>query len=153
MNIEIGDVESVAVKQLLQAHHEDMMKHSPEESVHALDLSGLQAVDVTFYTVQINGELAGCGALKELNNKHVELKSMRTSNAFLRRGVAANLLTHLLSTAKSQGYEKISLETGTAAAFIPAQKLYQNFGFIACKPFSDYQEDPHSMFFSKELVN
>lgn len=153
MRIQVETVDALAVKKLLQEHHEDMLKHSPVESVHALDLSSFKAIDVTFYTLRVEGELAGCGALKKLDDKHVELKSMRTANAFLRKGIAAKLLTHLLTVAKNNGYENISLETGTADVFIPAQKLYQQFGFTVCQPFSDYQEDPHSMFFSKYLDN
>jgi len=153
MDIRLDNIDNPVVIQLLQEHHEDMLKHSPVESVHALDLSSLKAVDVSFYTVWLNGELAGCGALKALNENHVELKSMRTSRTFLRKGVAAKLLTHLLAIAKNQAYKKISLETGTADAFIPAQKLYQNFGFVACLPFSDYQEDPYSMFLTKDLAD
>ena len=151
MKIQIDNLESVEVKKLLQAHHNDMLKHSPPESVHALDLSSLKAPDVIFWTAWINGELAGCGALKKLNNKHAELKSMRTSQNFLRKGVAAKLLTHMLEVAKTQSFEKISLETGTMKAFLPAQQFYKSFGFQECKPFSNYQEDPYSMFLTKSI--
>lgn len=149
MNIKIDNLESLTVKQLLQEHHNDMLKHSPPESVHALNLSSLKAADITFFTVWIDGKLAGCGALKRLNEKHVELKSMRTSSSFLRKGVAAKLLTYLIATAKIQKFERISLETGTADAFIPAQELYTKFGFKACNPFSNYQDDPYSIFLTK----
>ena len=151
MKIQIDNLESIEVKKLLQAHHEDMLKHSPPDSVHALDLSSLKAPNVTFWTAWINDELAGCGALKKLDDKHAELKSMRTSEQFLRMGVAAKLLTYIIDTAKAKGFSKISLETGTQQAFIPAQKMYKNFGFKECKPFSDYQEDPYSMFLTKVI--
>ncbi len=151
MKIKIDSLESIEVKQLLQEHHEDMLKHSPPESVHALDLSSLKAADVTFWTAWIDGELAGCGALKKLSDKHAELKSMRTAKNFLRKGVAAKLLTLMLDCAKSQYFEKVSLETGTMDAFIPAQNLYKSFGFHVCQPFSNYQEDPYSMFLTKAI--
>jgi putative acetyltransferase len=151
MKIQIDNLKSVKVKQLLQEHHNDMLKHSPVESVHALDLSSLKAPEVTFFTAWFDNELAGCGALKKLSEKHVELKSMRTSQHFLRRGVAAKLLTHMITTAQAQSYERISLETGTMNAFVPAQKLYKSFGFQVCQPFSDYQEDPFSMFLTKTI--
>lgn len=151
MKIKIDHLESHEIATLLQEHHQDMLKHSPEESVHALDLTALKAPDVTFWSVWLDNKLAGCGALKALSLDHVELKSMRTSNQHLRKGVAANLLTYLLAEAKTQGYKKMSLETGTAIAFAPAQKLYQRFGFNSCEPFSDYKEDPYSLFLSKSL--
>jgi len=151
MKIQIDNLESIEVKKLLQEHHEDMLKHSPPESVHALDLSSLKAPNVTFWTAWIDGGLAGCGALKKLDEKHAEIKSMRTSRHFLRKGVAAKLLTHILDTATTQSFERVSLETGTMEAFVPAQKLYKSFGFEVCQPFSDYQEDPYSMFLTKVI--
>ncbi len=151
MIIKIDNLESAEVKQLLQEHHNDMLKHSPPESVHALDLSSLKAPDVTFWTVWINDELAGCGALKKLTEKHAELKSMRTSQHFLRKGVAAKLLTHMLAVAEDQAIKRVSLETGTMKAFLPAQQLYKSFGFQECKPFSNYQEDPYSTFLTKVI--
>jgi len=152
MKIKIDHLESVEIVELLQAHHQDMLQHSPETSVHALDLTALKAPDVTFWTAWFNNELAGCGALKALSPDHVELKSMRTSGQHLRKGVAAKLLTYLLAEAKARGYKTMSLETGTAAAFIPAQKLYKRFGFVNCQPFSTYVEDPYSLFLTKTLA-
>jgi len=153
VEIRIDNIESAVVKKLLQEHHDDMLKHSPVESVHALDFSSLREASITFYTAWDNGQLAGCAALNRLDDKQVELKSMKTSTSFLRRGVAAKLLSYLLIEAQKKGYEKISLETGTADVFIPAQKLYKRFEFTSCPPFSDYQEDPYSMFFTKDLTN
>ena len=149
--IKIDKLEGADIAELLQAHHQDMLKHSPEDSVHTLDIKGLKSPNITFWSAWLNNELAGCGALKKLTATHVELKSMRTSSKHLRQGVAAELLTYLLREAKTRGYTKISLETGTASAFIPAQKLYMNFGFVSCQPFAEYQEDPFSLFLTKHL--
>lgn len=152
MKIKIDNLEGAKVKKLLQEHHDEMLKHSPVESVHALDLSSLKASNITFWTAWIDDELAGFCALKRLNDHHAELKSMRTSSRFLRKGVAAELLDHLLLAARKSNYTRVSLETGTTDAFLPAQKLYKNFGFIVCKPFSSYQDDPYSMFLTKSFT-
>jgi len=149
VDIRVSGLKNESVILLLKEHHKDMLLHSPVESVHALDLTALELPDVTFWSLWINNELAGCGALKELNKKHGEVKSMRTSCDHLRQGVAQKLLTHILEQAKSRGYEKLSLETGSMAAFVPAHKLYQQFGFQPCEPFGDYSEDPYSLFMSK----
>lgn len=149
MEIRIGSLTHPAVIALLEEHHQDMLVHSPPESVHALDLSSLGQDNVTFWSVWKNNELAGCGALKALDNNHGEIKSMRTSHNFLRQGVAKLLLEHMLVEANVRDYKKLSLETGTMDAFLPAQKLYQKLGFKHCQPFSDYQEDPYSTFMSK----
>ncbi|GLX78324.1 putative N-acetyltransferase YsnE [Thalassotalea insulae] len=152
MEIRLGQLEHPAVIALLTQHHQEMLRHSPPESVHALDLSALAAPDITFLSSWHQQELAGCGALKQLNPWHGEIKSMRTANKFLRTGVAQTLLKHIIAEAESRGYQRLSLETGTLAAFAPAQKLYQAFGFDYCPPFADYQEDPYSTFMTKELT-
>ena len=151
MEIRIGSLTHPAVIALLEEHHQDMLIHSPPKSVHALDLSSLAQEDITFWSVWHNNELAGCGALKALDNNHGEIKSMRTSRSFLRQGVAKLLLKHMLVEAHTRGYQKLSLETGTMAAFKPAQKLYQQLSFSICPPFADYQADPYSIFMSKAL--
>lgn len=151
MTIKIGQLRHPDVIALLAEHHADMLKHSPQESVHALDLSKLEADDISFWTLWMNNELAGCCALKALSHEHGEIKSMRTSAKFLRQGVAKQLLIHLIEQAKQRAYKHLSLETGTADAFKPAHHLYQQFGFQPCQPFAHYQADPYSMFMTKNL--
>ena len=97
------------------------------------------------------GILAGCGAIKELVPQHAEIKSMRTASSHRRKGVAKQLLQHLLDEAKQRGYTRVSLETGSMDFFMPARALYASFGFKNCTPFSDYIEDPNSVFMTKEL--
>jgi len=89
--------------------------------------------------------------LKELDAFHGEIKSMRTVNAHLRKGVARAMLEHILNEAVNRGYKRLSLETGSQGAFEPARRLYQCFGFRGCPPFSDYIEDPNSVFMTKLL--
>jgi len=152
MDIQVGKLRSKEVVFLLQEHHEDMLQHSPVESVHALDLSALEEPSITFWSLWINQELAGIGALKELDKDHGEIKSMRTSSKHLRKGVADKLLAHIIQQSKIRSYKTLSLETGTANAFLPAQKLYNKFGFQECKPFSNYIEDPFSLFMNKSIA-
>ena len=151
MNIKIDDLKGSEIYELLQEHLDSMRRLSPPESVHALDIEGLRKPEITFWTVWENGELLGCGALKELDAQHAEIKSMRTASLHLRKGVAKNLLNHMLEEAKRRGYSRLSLETGSMEAFEPARKLYANFGFTYCGPFADYVEDPYSVFMTKEL--
>lgn len=136
---------------LIGEHLQGMFKNSPPESVHALDLEGLKQPNVTFWSAWEGEELLGCGALKELDPQHGEIKSMRTAAAHLRKGVARSLLDHILSVAKERGYRRVSLETGSMHSFIPARKLYADFGFTVCGPFADYAEDPNSTFMTMEL--
>lgn len=152
MHIREDDLRGADVVALLQAHLDDMHRHSPPESVHALDLDALRRPEITFWTMRDDGgALMGCGALKQLDAGHGEIKSMRTAAAHLRRGVAATLLRHVLRTAWARGYRRLSLETGAPEAFAPARALYARFGFAECGPFADYAEDPWSVFMTLEL--
>jgi putative acetyltransferase len=151
MDIRIDDLRGPEIAALLQEHLRDMHRVSPPESVHALDLESLRQPDITFWTVWDEGILAGCGALKELDPQHAEIKSMRTAASHRRRGVAKQMLQHILDEAKRRGYTRVSLETGAMNFFTPARALYASFGFKNCPPFSDYIEDPNSVFMTKEL--
>jgi len=151
MDIRPDDLSGDAIRALLAEHLRSMHEISPPESVHALDLDGLRAPDVTFWSAWADGELLGCGALKELDAGHGEIKSMRTADAHLRRGVAAAMLRHLLAEARRRGYARVSLETGSQPPFEPARRLYASFGFVPCGPFAGYAEDPNSVFMTLEL--
>jgi putative acetyltransferase len=128
-----------------------MRATSPPESVHALDLDGLRGPDVTFWSVWVKGEIAGCGALKRLDSDHGELKSMRVADAFLRRGIGRALLEHLLSEARARGFKRVWLETGSSEPFIPALRLYESAGFVRCGPFNGYVDDPFSVFMTRAI--
>ena len=151
LHIKIDDLKGEEIKSLLKEHLKDMHLHSPEESCHALDLNALKAPNITFWTAWVEGDLAGCGALKELNKYHGEIKSMRTSRSCLRQGVAEKLLSHILTEAKIRSYSQMSLETGSMDVFIPALTLYNRFGFNDCAPFDNYKEDPNSIFMTKYI--
>jgi putative acetyltransferase len=149
--IRADDLSGPEVQALLQEHLESVVLHSPPESVHALDMQALRAPDVSFWSAWRGPELVGCGALKELDADHGEIKSMRTASAHLRSGVAAAMLEHILDVARRRAYRRLSLETGSMEAFAPARALYSRFGFTPCGPFADYVEDPYSVFMTLEL--
>ena len=151
MNIKIDDLSGSEIQELLQEHLQSALLHSPPESVHALDIEGLRKPEITFWTVWENGELLGCGALKELDSQDGEIKSMRTASSHLRKGVARSLLAYILEEARRRGYKRLSLETGSMEAFAPARQLYSTFSFDYCGPFADYVEDPYSVFMTRAL--
>ncbi|HET8881030.1 MAG TPA: GNAT family N-acetyltransferase [Solimonas sp.] len=151
MEIRVDDLRGSEIIQLLLEHRQSMTLHSPPESIHALDLDGLRRPEITFWSVWQEDALLGCGALKQLDATHGEIKSMRTVSAHLRKGVAARLMEHLLDEARRRAYRRLSLETGSAAAFRPAHALYARFGFSFCGPFANYIEDPYSVFMTRSL--
>lgn len=146
MHIEVDDLSRPQVHALLEEHLANMYELSPPEQVFALHLSQLKTEDITFWTVWQEGLLLGCGALKELTRTHGEIKSMRTPAAARGRGAGRAVLAHIISVAQQRGYTKLSLETGTHAAFEPAHKLYLSQGFVMSGPFGGYQANEHSVF-------
>ena len=151
MNIAEGGLDDPDVIALLGEHLQGMADHSPPESIHALDVDGLRAPDITFWTMRDGSVVVGCIALKQLDDHHGEIKSMRTAAAHLRKGVAAALLEHLLTEARRRRYERLSLETGSGPGFDAAHALYRKYGFEYCEPFGDYREDPFSRFMTMTL--
>ena len=151
MHIEIDDLTRPAIHALLQEHLDSMYALSPSASVHALDISKLRSPEITFWSAWDGVDLLGCGALMELTKTHGELKSMRTPNARRRQGAGRAMLANIIAVAKSRGYERLSLETGSMEAFKPALRLYESAGFSRCGPFEGYKEDPCSMFMTLQL--
>ena len=152
LTIAVDDLSGAGVAALLEEHLAEMRATSPPESVHALDLEALRDPAVTFWTVHAGRDLVGCGALKDLGDGTVELKSMRTALGRQGGGVATSLLGHLLDEARSRGARAVLLETGTQDHFAPARRLYARHGFEDCPPFGDYELDPHSVFMRLDLT-
>ena len=151
MRIELDDLTRPQIAALLDEHLQDMRRISPPESKHALDLAGLRKPDISFWTVWDGDALAGCGALKELDPAHGEIKSMRVAADRRGRGVGAAILTHIIDEAMRRSYTRLSLETGSMPFFEPAHRLYRRFGFEFCGPFGSYREDPYSVFMTRRL--
>ena len=149
LTIAVETVDAAGVADLLRAHLAFANDVTPAGAVHALDLDALRAPDITFWTARSNGELAGAGALKELNPAHGEIKSMHTAARWRKRGVARALAQAILAESARRGYERVSLETGGTEAFAPARALYSSLGFAECEKFGDYPDIPHSVFMTR----
>ena len=152
MDIRPDDLSGPEIRGLIHEHLRNMALHTPAASIHALPLDALRKPEITFWSVWHDSELVGCGALKELDAGHGEIKSMRTASAHLRKGVATAVLNHILAVAKQRAYRRLSLETGSGAPFVPARTLYARHGFQTCGPFAGYAEDPNSFFMTRDLT-
>lgn len=151
LRLEVDDLSRPAVHALLEEHLRNMHQLSPAESVHALDPDKLRRPDITFWTAWRGDDLVGCGALKEIDGTQGEVKSMRTPQARRREGAGRAILTHVVQVAIARGYRQLWLETGAPAAFLPARRLYESFGFTYCGPFAGYADDPNSIFMTLRL--
>jgi putative acetyltransferase len=165
IDIAIVDLSDDAVVEmlveLLHAHRQDMLKYSPPESVHALDVGAIKSSRLTFWSVSVGMPdqlglstrrvMIACAALNILSDLHVELKSMKVDDAYLGQGIGRVLLNHVLAYAKRTGYQRVSLETGTMPVFVPARSLYKSVGFEQCPPFSNYVYDQNRVCMSLDL--
>jgi len=151
MKIIVDDLSGKEIENFLNEHIEDMKATSPPESKHALDINELRKSEITFWSVYESGNLIGCGALKHVDDYYGEIKSMRIALGSRGKGIASQLLRHILNEAIDRGYDKVCLETGSMSFFDPARRLYTKFGFTECLPFGEYKEDPNSVFMDKLL--
>lgn len=146
-----GGLDEPQVIDLLRAHVAAAHANSPADKTHVLDLSSLRDPRVRFWSVWDGDALAGMGALKDLEPGHAEIKSMRVTSGYLRRGVGRAIVAHLLDEARARGLGRVSLETGGNDAFAPARALYEGAGFVPCGPFADYPATDFNRYYSLAL--
>ena len=148
-----GNFENPEVHELLTKHFVELRAASPEGSAHVLDIPGLQVPSIKYWSLWQSNKLMGCGALKFLDNKHGEFKSIRIHDNFRNKGYGINVINHLINEAKKLRIERLSIETGAGEFFKPARKLFKQCGFEICKPFAHYKEDINSVYLTKILNN
>ena len=151
MRIIDGDFSDARVLDLLRVHLTNSRAQTAPGSAHALDVAGLQAPGISFWTIWDDDTLLGCGALKRLNGDHGEVKSMHTAQVARRKGIGSAMLLHIIASARARRMSRLSLETGSWDYFAPARALYARHGFVDCAPFADYVLDPNSVFMTLEL--
>lgn len=146
LEIRPDDLSGPEIADLIAVHARTMLAASPPESCHFLPLEGLKQPTVSVWSLWEHGGLLGCGALKDLGDGTGEIKSMHTRETQRGRGLGRHMLEHILAEARRRGYTALWLETGSMDAFIPARRLYEAYGFVACGPFGEYADDPNSLF-------
>ncbi|MEL5992419.1 GNAT family N-acetyltransferase [Microbacterium phosphatis] len=151
IEIRIDDLTDGRTRALIAQHHARMHAETPPDSTHALDVEAVRAPGITLWSAWIDEELAGVAALRELGEGRGELKSFRTADAFLGRGVARALLRRIIAEAEARGLTSLWLETGSRPMFAPAQALYAGEGFVECDAFEPYRPDPLSTFMTRAI--
>ncbi len=148
-----GNFENPHVNELLKKHFIELRAASPEGSAHVLDIEGLKVPSIKFWSLWNDNQLMGCGALKILEDRHGEFKSIRLHDYFRKKGNGIKLMSHLIEEAKKINIQQISIETGAGQFFGPARKLFKSCGFKPCKPFAHYKEDINSIYLTKLISN
>ena len=151
LEIREDDLTSEATRALLALHLGEARSNTPKGFSFALDLTGLRQPNITVWAAWENDQVAGVCALKDLGDGLGEVKSMRTDPRHLRKGVASALLDHIVEEARRRGFKRLSLETGTVAAYEPALALYRKQGFRDGEAFADYQPSAYNQFLHLDL--
>lgn len=146
LDIAIVDPRIDDVRGLVERHLKFGRLHSPPQDAHALEVDDLLDPAVTLFGIRCRGELVAIGALKRLDDRHAELKTMHTAEHVRGLGIGRAMLDHLLAVARERGFERVSLETGVQEAFAPARSLYASAGFATCEAFGDYRRSPNSAY-------
>ena len=146
-----GDFSDPRVIDLLRIHVTRARAETATGSAHALDTTGLQSADISFWTIWDDQTLLGFGALKRLSADHGEVKSMYIADSMRRSGTGSAMLRHIIAAARASGMSRLSLETGAWEYFRPARAFYKRHGFVECSPFDNYTADPNSVFMSLDL--
>lgn len=151
-DIREDDLTGEGIITLIETHVAHMAGQSPEECCHVLDIDGLKVPEIKFWSAWDGSHLVGCGALKEIDAGHGEIKSMHTAAAHRKRGVGNRVLSHIIAEAARRGYRRLSLETGSGPGFEPALNMYRRAGFQPSEPFGDYAENPFTVFLALDLT-
>ena len=148
-----GNFDNIKVHDLLIKHFIELRSVSPKGSTHVLDIAGLKVSSIKFWSLWEGDELMGIGAIKFLNKKHGEFKSIRVNDKFRAKGRGLEIINHLIDEARKLNIQQLSLETGAGNFFVKARKLFAKSGFKTCDPFSHYEKDVNSVYMSMLISN
>jgi putative acetyltransferase len=104
-----------------------------------------------FVIARADGRAVGCGAVRRLDERTVEVKRMYVEQEMRGRGIAKEILEHLESAARAIGASRAVLETGIYQD--EAIGLYRRAGFSQIDCFGDYANVPTSVCFEKWIAN
>ncbi|MET0204997.1 MAG: GNAT family N-acetyltransferase, partial [Casimicrobiaceae bacterium] len=118
-------------------------------SHHGIDLEALSQPGVVFAVLRDDhGAAIGCGAIVVLPG-YGELKRMYIRPANRGNGRARELLAFLAREAAARGCTRLMLETGVRQP--EALAFYRREGFVPCRPFGLYGDDPQSVFMERSI--
>ena len=137
---------------LFERHTADIHADTPPESIHMMDKAALAAPGIRFFVLRDGGAPLAMGAFKRIDDSHAEIKSMHVLTEARGRGLSKTMLDHLVTSARADGFTRLSLETGVLPTFVAARALSARAGFVDCPPFEGYEEDPNSVFMTKVLA-
>ncbi|ACO45551.1 GNAT family N-acetyltransferase [Deinococcus deserti] len=100
-------------------------------------------------TIEEDGQLLACGALKKLDEESAEIKRMYTVPAARGRGMGRRILSALIEAGRQAGYARLVLETGNQQP--EAVHLYEQAGFRRIPNYGYYQDMEDSLCYELRL--
>lgn len=105
--------------------------------------------DIDAIIASIDGQAAGCGAIRPFSEEAMEIKRMYTLKQHRGKGIASAIVSELETWAKELGYRYCVLETGKKQPW--AISLYKKLGFVEIPNYGKYKGVPNSVCFRKNL--
>jgi GNAT superfamily N-acetyltransferase len=121
----------------------------PGHDLHGIRSSGFEEAGGLFYVLYLGGEPVGCGAIRPFRDA-AELKRIFVRKPCRGRGLSRRILAHLEAEAARAGYARAVLETGPLQE--EAIGLYRSTGWSPIEKFGEYEVDPLSLCFGKQLA-
>lgn len=137
------------VEELITLSDEYIAGLYPPEGNFAVDIEALCRPDIDFVVARLDGKAVGCGGIKWFADGSAELKRIFVRDDARGHGLGRRIMETLQSLAETRGVKRIYLETGPLNT--EAVRLYEKFGYRTCGPFADYEDNPHSLFMTKDL--
>ena len=146
------EAELVAVARELFCEYADAIGVDLEYQGFSAELAALPSPYVpphgALLIAQIDGDNAGCVALRRLDDRSGELKRLYVRPGYRSLGVGNLLVEAIISVARGAGYSELKLDTLPQMA--SAQRLYRKLGFVEIAPYNDTAL-PRTRFFGRSL--
>lgn len=137
VTIQLAYQQPEAIRELLLEYTRMLLDRAPafagylERQGFARELTHLREKYGTprgrLYLVRVDGQAAGCVAMRPLDRQRCELKRLYIRPAFRGRGLARRLMERLLADARAEGYQAMLLDT--FPFLYQALDLYRKLGF------------------------
>jgi len=139
------------VRVMVAALNETMIPLTPREFQFQLTVEQMADPSITLFVARDDGRPVGMGALKDHGQGLGEVKRMFTLPEVRGKRVGSQILQRIEQLAGEKGILRLVLETGEAAGFEAAYRVYERGGFSRCGAVLDYPDSGFSRFYEKKL--
>lgn len=124
----------------------------PGSPIYGIEAEGFIDAGGAFLLLHIDGELAGCGGLRPVDEGSVEVKRMYIRENFRGRSFSRMLLRKLEKDARNRGVKIMRIETDDIPGGV-ALNLYRSAGYATIACYGEYIDNPLSICLAKPLLS